>query len=235
MVKQTDIVQKTLRIMSEAGILDQVLLIGSWCAYFYKQYFSKIEYVPVIKTRDIDFLVNVRPRFPKSVDLEELLRPVGFEIEFLGNGQMKLESEELIVEFLAPELGRSADKPLSLPTIKFNAQPLRHLGILWRNPIMVMVSGLSIRLPHPVDYLLQKLVIAGRRKESDKTEKDRKSAFSVLDAVIENDELSELSHGMKYLSKKELKTVAEEFRRAGRESILLEMSASQLGKAGSKT
>ena len=219
MEKQSDIVLKTLRIMSKSGILDNVLLIGSWCAYFYKQYFSKVEYNPVIKTRDIDFLVNIRPKFPKSVDLEELLKPIGFEIEFFGKGYMKLESEELAIEFLVPEVGRPRNKPLPLPKIGLNAQPLKHLEMLWRNPIKIAVFGISMRLPHPVDYLIQKLIIAERRKKSDKSEKDRQSATTVLDAIINNDELSEFHKAIKNLSKKELKTVTSELRQLGRESI----------------
>lgn len=191
-----------------------------WCAYFYKQYFKKIEYNPVIKTRDIDFLVNTKPKFSRSVDLEELLKPAGFEIEFFGNGYMKLESEELAIEFLAPEVGRSSDKPLPLPALKLNAQPLRHLQILWRNPIRIAVSGISVRLPHPADYSLQKLVIAVNRKKSDKAEKDRQSAIAVLDAIIENGEMKEFNKAVKYLSKKELKTAIDELRKAGRESIV---------------
>ena len=220
MEKQNNIVLKTLQIMSKAGILDNVLLIGSWCSYFYKQYFSKVEYNPVIKTRDIDFLINTQPKFSKSVDLEELLKPIGFEIEFFGKGYMKLESEELAIEFLIPEIGRPSEKPRPIPALKLNAQPLRHLEVLWRKPIKVVLSGISIRLPHPVDYLLQKLVIAGERKKSDKAEKDRQSAFTVLEAVVENGELSEFRNAVKFLSKKELKTLTVELRQIGRESIL---------------
>ncbi|MBF0107451.1 MAG: hypothetical protein HQM16_19250 [Deltaproteobacteria bacterium] len=220
MEKQNKIVLNTLQVLSKAGVLDHVLLIGSWGAYFYKQYFSKTEYNPVIKTRDIDFLVNVRSKFSKSVDLEKLLEPLGFEIEFFGNGFMMLESEELAIEFLVPEIGRPKDGPMALPDIKLNAQPLRHLSILWRSPINITVSKIPVRLPHPVDYLLQKLVIAGLRKKSDKSEKDRQSAFEVLDAVIENGDLPELNKAVKCLSKKELKTVDKELRQAGRNRLL---------------
>jgi hypothetical protein len=201
--------------MSKARILDNVLLIGSWCSYFYKQYFSRVEYNPIIKTRDIDFLVKVRPKFPTPVDLEELLKPLGFEIEFFGQGYMKLESEELAIEFLVPEVGRPRDKPQPLPAIGLNAQPLRHLDILWRNPVKISISGVIVYLPHPTDYLLQKLIIAGRRKKSDKAEKDRRGAFTVLDAVIENDELTELNKATKKLSKKEFKIVTSELEQAG--------------------
>lgn len=207
--------------MSEAGILDNVLLIGSWCSYFYKQYFSKIEYDPVIKTRDIDFLVRTRPKFSKNVDLEELLRPIGFEAEFFGSGYIKLESEELAIEFLVPEVGRPSEKPLPLPALKLNAQPLRHLGMLWRNPVAVKISRICIRLPHPADYMLQKLVVAGMRKKSDKAEKDRQNAFVVFDAIVESDELPELHKAMEYLSHKERKAVVAEFKRAGRKDVLV--------------
>lgn len=83
-----------------------------------------------------------------------------------------------------------------------------------------MVSDIPIRLPHPVDYFFQKLIIAGQRKKLDKAEKDRQSALSVLEAIIDNGELSEFHKAIRYLSKKELKIVTEELRRAGRESIL---------------
>jgi len=206
--------------MYRAGILDHVLLIGSWCTSFYKQYFSKVEFNPTIRTRDIGFLVNARPKFKGNVDLEEILRPLGFEVEFFGKGYMKLESEELSIEFLAPEFGRSHEKPLPLPALKLNAQPLRHLDLLWRNPITVKTANISLKLPHPVDYALQKLVIVGKRKKAEKAEKDRQSAFAVLDAVIENDELAELKRAIKNLSKKDMKTVVTEFKRAGRKDLL---------------
>ena len=206
--------------MFQAGILDHVLLIGSWCTSFYKQYFSKVEFNPIIRTRDIDFLVNARPKFKGNVDLEEILRPLGFEVEFFGKGYMKLESDELSIEFLVPEFGRDHEKPLPLPALKLNAQPLRHLELLWRKPITVKTSNISIKLPHPVDYALQKLVIVTKRKKAEKAEKDRQGAFAVLDAVMESGELAEFKLAMKNLSKKELKTVIAELERAGRKDLL---------------
>lgn len=206
--------------MSDAGILDNVLLIGSWCAYFYKQYFSSVEYDPVIKTRDIDFLVNTRLKFSKKVDLQELLKPLGFEIGFFGKGYMKLESDELAIEFLVPEVGRPVEKPLPLPDLRMNAQPIRHLTILWRDPIKIKISGFNVLLPHPADYCAQKLVIASRRTKPDKAEKDRQSAINVLDAIIDSGKLSEFHEALEYLSKKELKTVTAELENAGRKIAL---------------
>lgn len=166
-------------------------------------------------------IFSSRPTFSKSVDLEALLHPIGFEIEFFGHGYMKLESEELAIEFLAPEIGRPRDTPLPLPAIKLNAQPLRHLQMLWRQPIALTVSGIRIHLPHPADYALQKLIIAEKRKNPDKAAKDRQGAFVVLDALIENGELSELHNAVENLSRETLKTVVTEFAKSGRQNILV--------------
>lgn len=220
MEKQDKLIHKILSLMYDAGILENVLLIGSWCTSFYKQYFKKEEYEPIIKTRDIDFLVGIKPRFPRNIDLEELLKPLGFEIEFFGKGYMKLESEELIIEFLIPEIGRPTEKPYLIPELKFNAQPLRHLSILWRNPINVKVSDFFIRLPHPVDFLLQKLIIASKRTKKDKAEKDRQSALAILDAIISKNELSELIKGIDNLTKKENQIVVKELEVAGHRELI---------------
>lgn len=61
MEKQPELVIKVLKRMSEAGILDHILLIGSWCTSFYKDYFKGTDYAPTIKTRDIDFSDGLRP------------------------------------------------------------------------------------------------------------------------------------------------------------------------------
>ncbi|MFH1874050.1 MAG: GSU2403 family nucleotidyltransferase fold protein [Pseudomonadota bacterium] len=207
MERQNKLVVEILKKLEKEGILSQVLLIGSWCIYFYKDYFKGINYYPRIKTRDIDFLVPARPKFPKEVDLEKLLSSLGFEIEFFGKGYMKLESEELMLEFLVPEIGRSKDKPFPLKQLHFNAQPLRHLSMLWRDPIQVNVAGIKVKLPHPADCCLQKVIAASKRKQVAKADKDKQSAISLLEALIEKKDFQDLSAAYKYLSKAEQKVV----------------------------
>lgn len=191
--------------MSGAGILDEILLIGSWCAALYKEYFKRTDYNPVIKTRDIDFLLPNRPVFKKKVDLEKLLAPLGFEIEFFGRGWMKLENDELMLEFLFPQTGPSRDKPYPLPALKFNAQPLRHLAMLWRDPIGVNVSGIVVRLPHPADFCVHKLIISRRRKKGEKQEKDLRIALETLEALLENGDEETLHKAILDLTTKEKK------------------------------
>jgi hypothetical protein len=168
--RQNKLVIQILTLLQNAGILDQVLLIGSWCAAFYKYYFSSIEYHPAIRTRDIDFLIPARHKFKRKLDLENVLKPLGFEIEFFAEGYMKLESEDLSIEFLTPEIGRSRTGPFRSPS-KTQRATLKAPSLLMRNPVMVKIGSVLVRLPHPADYALQKLIISGQRKRSAKAER----------------------------------------------------------------
>lgn len=110
-----------LKRLSGEGVLDRALVIGSWAAYFYKYYFKNDDYRPIIKTRDIDFLLSRPVRFRKKLDFQTLLADLGFEIAHSSNGYMRLENAELILELLIPEVGAGRDKPYPLPEINFNA------------------------------------------------------------------------------------------------------------------
>lgn len=219
MERQNKLVRDVLKILSEEGVLDNVLLIGSWCAGFYRAYFKDPEYNPRIKTRDIDFLLPIRPRFRKKIDLEHLLSPLGFEVEFYGKGYMKLESDELALEFIIPEVGPHKEKPHDVPALKFNAQPLRHISLLWRKPVTVNVDGIDVRLPHPADFCVQKLITVGKRKgtNKDKMEKDRQAAFEVLDILMKGDGITELKNSIRKISTSERKAVLAELNKAGYE------------------
>lgn len=43
--KQSDLCLEILRRFHNAGILDDLILIGSWCVYFYKDYFPSTPYI----------------------------------------------------------------------------------------------------------------------------------------------------------------------------------------------
>lgn len=220
MEKQDQLVDKTLRVLAQAGILDHVLIIGSWCAHFYKDYFSKIDYNPRIRTRDIDFLLSSRPTFKPATNLANILKSLGFETEFFGNGYMKLENVELSIEFLIPEVGPSRDKPYSVPSLKFNAQPLRHLSFLWNNPIECFVGKTRVYLPHPSDFSLQKLIVAHQRKKRDKAQKDRECAFEIIQALIASSETKRLIKSFVTLTKKEQKIVQSELEKSDLKNII---------------
>ena len=223
MDKQNSLVLEILRRLSKEGILDRAMLIGSWGAYFYKYYFKSEDYHPVLKTRDIDFLLPKPVRFPKKLDLEALLSDLGFEVEHSREGYMRLESAELILEMLIPETGAGRDKPYPLPEIKFNAQPLRHLAMLWREPINIEIEGISFRIPHPADYCIQKLIIQEKRKDKEKKEKDLESAFSVLEILLQENQTKLIFEVFQKCSRNEKKVVLDILIKRGHEELATQL------------
>jgi hypothetical protein len=127
---QYDVLQEVLRRLERAGVLQGLVLVGSWCMVLYRGYFGD-EYRPSIRTRDVDFLIPVPPRFRRKADVGELLRDLGFVTDFKGaKGFIRFQHPELIVEFLVPERGRGNDGPFEIPALGINAQPLRYLDLI---------------------------------------------------------------------------------------------------------
>lgn len=178
---QLDLCLRVLRKLHNAGVLDGVIIIGSWALYFYQFLFNDNKYVPDIRTRDIDFLVPMPPKFKQKVDIPDALKELGFIINFRGEGgYIRLDHPELIVEFLIPELGKGREKPYPLPNLGLNAQPLRFLSFLTEHTITVDYEGMKLKLPHPAAYALHKVIVFGRRKAKDKAEKDKEQAIQLL-------------------------------------------------------
>jgi hypothetical protein len=187
--KKYDLCMIVLHRLQDAGILEEVVLVGSWCMLFYETHFESIAYHSPIHTRDIDFVVPHPGQLRHSVDIPELLKDLGFIIGFAGEqGYIKLQHPELIVAFLVPEHGRGREVPYPLPKLGLNAEPLRFLDLLCANTITCDRDGLILRAPHPACFALHKLLICHRRRNKEKAEKDQQTAVYVLRRLIENNE-----------------------------------------------
>lgn len=186
---QYELCIEVLRRLDESGILKHIVLAGSWCTLFYEKYFAGVKYATVLKTRDIDFLIPKPTTLKKAVDVAELLKDLGFVTGFTGSqGYIRLEHPELIVEFLVPEKGRGTEKPYKLPQLGLNAQALRFLDFLGGNTITAEVEGIKLTLPHPANFGLHKLLVAGKRPGKEKAVKDMQDAARILKALVEKGE-----------------------------------------------
>ena len=220
MQKKYVLLHKVLRQFDRKGILDDLILIGSWCMHFYEHYFSGKDYQPLIRTKDIDFLVPIPVRKTKRVDVAEILKEEGFLVTFSNRGFMRLEHPDIIIEFLVPERGKGTDRPYPLPNFGVNAQALRFLDFLIENSIVLETEDLRIRVPHPAAFAIHKMVISHRRQNEEKVLKERTEALLVLDAILKQDGseyLKGLFQGMpKSWRGKAIQTLNE----SGREDIL---------------
>ncbi|MBL7131629.1 MAG: hypothetical protein ISS45_09565 [Candidatus Omnitrophica bacterium] len=189
--KQFDLCLEILRRLHKVDVLRSFILIGSWCIYFYKDYFSNVPFIDqaTLKTRDIDFLIDNPAKLTHDVNIPELLKDLGFVTIFKGTkGYIKLDHPDLIVEFLVPERGRGIDKPYPLPRLGMNATTLRFLNFLSSNTIKVKVETFYLNLPHPANFALHKLIIFQRRIKEEKAIKDRNATISILKALINKGE-----------------------------------------------
>ncbi len=182
---QYDLCVEVLRRLDKAGILKDMILVGSWCTLFYKDFFGPSGYRTSLRTRDIDLLIPTPSTINAEADIAELLKDLGFVVGFAGSeGYIRMEHPELIVEFLVPERGRTSAKPYPLPKLGLNAQALRFLEFLAQDTIMANIEGVSVNLPHPANFALHKLVVLSRRIGQAKQAKDQDAAMKVLEALI---------------------------------------------------
>ena len=72
MIKTYDLCTEVLKRLRDAGILENIIIVGSWCIHFYKDYFKELDYNSLIRTRDIDLLIPLPPPFKKKVDVHKM-------------------------------------------------------------------------------------------------------------------------------------------------------------------
>lgn len=186
---QYDLCIEVLGRLDKAGILKDIVLVGSWCTIFYRKFFSGKKYMTSLKTRDMDLLIPQPKNIKVKADVAELLKDLGFVVGFTGSqGYIRLEHPQLIIEFLVPERGKGSDKPYDLPQLGLNAQALRFLDFLSQNTIGTKVGSITITLPHPANFALHKLLVMKRRPKAERQVKDKEDAIRILNALIDSDQ-----------------------------------------------
>lgn len=191
MASQRTLCHSVLERLATAGVLNDVVLIGSWCLEGYQSYFGRKTPLTALRTRDIDFLVPRPVHIRKPVDVPALLEDLGFVVDFHRGGYLRLVHPELIVEFLVPERGRGTDHPVRLPQWKVNAQALRFLNVLGDHTITSTLEGVEVRMPHPAVFALHKLLIAPRRQgRTGKQAKDLDAAVAVLETLLAHGDMA---------------------------------------------
>lgn len=179
--KQYELCLNVLRKLESAGVLQNVVLVGSWCLVLYRDYFKDVGAVPAVRTRDMDFLVPSAATLRDTVDVPELLKDLGFITGFRGpQGVMILEHPELLIEFIVPERGRGSEELKDLPKLKMNAQPLRFMDIASMLTVRLYFGNVPVIAPHPAAFALHKLLVAHRRRNVEKKRRDLDSAVLVL-------------------------------------------------------
>ena len=172
MYEQKKQLLKLLKMFSDNGFSEHLVLIGSWAEYMYMSAGILPDYEAVIRTLDVDFLVrNLRkPNPPMSI--VGLAKDEGFFVEedCLTGVTRLLTDDGFEVEFLIAQKGKGEHAALKT-NLGVTAQALRHLELLNTNTITAKYLDISITVPEPEAFVLHKMIINSERK--DKMEKDQ--------------------------------------------------------------
>ena len=185
--EQFAILSKILKRFQAAGILDDLILIGSWCLYFYRLQPGSFEDLPAVRTLDVDFLIPRPQRSKKEVNVPAILEEFGFTPTYHGmSGLVVYDHPELRLEFLIPEIGKGTSRPVSVRNLHVNAQAIRYLNFLSDYTMVVDYQGVEVRIPEPAAFALHKLIVSSRRTKKEKKQKDLESAVGLLELLFEN-------------------------------------------------
>lgn len=217
---QFELCVEVLRRLRRQRVLQHLVLTGSWCLLLYRQYFERDELFSTLHTRDMDFLVPVPLKLREQIDLPELFKDLGFLTEYKGAaGYMQLMHPEVMLEFLVAMHGRETDKPYDLPQLGLNAQRLRYMDIALMKPIRLLFEDVPIRVPHPACFALHKLLVAPRRKEKFKCERDIATAVELLDLLFAREEQSGIEEMLDQFPASWKKTVLDVLGSAGQDAL----------------
>ncbi|MEA2015851.1 MAG: GSU2403 family nucleotidyltransferase fold protein [Actinomycetota bacterium] len=199
---------ETIKVLNKNEVLKNVILIGSWAEYIYEKSGLLKNFKANLKTRDIDFLIKNINKPRKRINLVEILENEGFEteIDYISGVFKFLKGKDLEIEFIVREIGKGQSETYNVPSFGIKAEGLRHTDILIDNSKTIEIKNITLIVPTPQTYLLQKIIINYKRKK--KAEKDYLSIENLLEKIKESrSEYGKLINLYESLSKKQKKII----------------------------
>jgi len=179
-------VDKVLEKLDREGILQHLVVVGSWCVYFYRHKFKEAFRLTSWRTKDIEFETSLISKSQKPKNIITILKELDFVMKYHGEaGYTTFEHPEIIVEFLIHRKGDGIADRYKLPGFGIHPQPLPYLSFLVSNTMSVEYKGLLIKVPHPANFALHKLMISVKRKNLEKVPKDREQALAAWNMLGE--------------------------------------------------
>jgi tetratricopeptide (TPR) repeat protein len=217
---------EVLKRLEKAGVLNELMIAGSWNIFLYDSYFGKdAGKIPPIRTTDVDFLVPRPFKMTGKIDLPEILKDLGYIVQFKGSeGFIKLLHPDLLIEFIVPEKGRGVDnKPVPLPGMGVNASALRFMNILYENIMTITYEGVKVNIAHPAALAFHYLMIYPRRKNKEKAEKNFDHAIAILNLLIEKKKTKEMLDIFNKLHENWRKEIIELLEKTGQRELAVKL------------
>lgn len=183
-----DLFLELLGVFERLALLDDFILVGSWCHLFYRAYFQDPLAVEPIRTTDVDFLITNPNKGRPERDVSAALHELGFltQHSFLS-GWTKYVHKDLELEFLTPKRGLGDEQTFTVKPLRLEAHSIRFLDFLQDHAIRVSHAGFTVKVPEPAAYVLHKFLINPRRSEK-KRGKDMETITKLSDYMIKRPE-----------------------------------------------
>jgi hypothetical protein len=181
-VAKSKLLLAILKDMQEAGILEHLVLIGSWCQDIYRHIYNNPVEIPATRTTDADFLVPRRLPESATADIPGILHRHDFVLHESYKAELsKYTHPELDVEFLTQAGSKANEGVHRFPQLGgIGAEELRYMNIPLAHRINVSYMGIGVNIPEPEAYALHKLIVARLRKDPEKEAKDMEAAAGML-------------------------------------------------------
>lgn len=179
-----DLFLELLGVLERLALLEDLILVGSWCHLFYRAYFQDPLAVEAIRTTDVDFLISNPNKGRQERDVPAALHELGFltQHSFLS-GWTKYVHKDLELEFLTPKRGQGEEQTFAIKPLKLEAHSIRFLDFLQDHAIAVKHAGFTVRVPEPAAYVLHKFLINPSRSEK-KRFKDMETITKLSDYMV---------------------------------------------------
>lgn len=187
-----------LAAMERAGVFRlRAVLVGTVAYQTYSAMLGAKLSAPMLMTGDIDIAqfgdvsVAINDRIPPILSILNSVDTTFRAVPTIHKDRVTSYTATggLRVDFLVPNTGPDSDKPRPLPALQTDAQPLRFLDFLIRDPEPATIlhgPGIYVNVPSPQRYAIHKLIVARRRSEgSAKRDKDLHQAETLLALLCE--------------------------------------------------
>lgn len=200
---------QTLKAFKEIGLLKHVMIIGSWAEYLYPALFET-DFIPNLKTRDIDFFYKNINLPKEKIPVIEKLKEIGYIYDEYDGISRFYKDDFLELEFLTRVLGAGTECRMEIKPLGIISEGLRVLNILACYPRELEVispdgTDFCITVPEPAVYAVQKILTNPIRNPPEKKTKDIVAVKEILYHIEKSQEhLSKLQEVFNSLSKKQI-------------------------------
>lgn len=170
--------KEVLRVITDTGLNDKLVIVGSWAYWIYQNYLFKTKVLPEsLRTTDVDIFIPRHTKFSKKLSLISVFEKEGYRWRRALNDNIdKLEKEDFKIEFLTELKGKGVERTASIKGIGINAIPIRYLTLLSDDIQKIkLYNKYIVNVPAPLDYALHKLLIAQERQVNRQTGVSKKS------------------------------------------------------------